>query len=90
MSLEGLLRAPLPTTVDGAVERMRALEQALPERDGVLAFTRLYRAVTEAVDQSVRPGAFADPRFTRLLGIICVDDQGSPQIASRRLAVIAA
>jgi hypothetical protein len=70
MSLDDLLRAPLPTTVDGVVERMRALEQALPERDGVRAFTRLYRAVTEAVDETVRPGAFADPRFTRWLDVV--------------------
>ena len=70
MSLDDLLRAPLPTTVDGVVERMRAVEQALPERDGVRTFTRLYRAVTEAVDETVRPGAFADPRFTRWLDVV--------------------
>ena len=70
MSLDDLLRQRLPTTVDGVVERMRALEYALPERDGVRAFTRLYRAVTEAVDATVRPGAFADPRFTRWLDVV--------------------
>ena len=70
MRLEDVLRAPLPTRVDGVVERMRAVEEALPERDGVRAFTRLYRAVTEAVEETVRPGTFADARFTRWLDVV--------------------
>ena len=49
---------------------LRAIEQALPERDGVRAFTALYRAVTEAVDERVRPGTFADARFTRWLDVV--------------------
>jgi hypothetical protein len=70
MSLEEVLRAQLPGRVDEVAERMRAIEEALPERDGVRAFTRLYRAVTEAVDERVRPGTFADPPFTRWLDVV--------------------
>lgn len=70
MSLEDLLRAPLPGRVDDVAARMLAIEEALPERDGVRAFTRLYRAVTEAVDERVRPGTFADARFTRWLDVV--------------------
>lgn len=70
MSVEDVLRAPLPTRVATVIERMRALEEALPERDGVRAFTRLYRAVTEAVDEHARPGSFADVRFTRWLDVV--------------------
>lgn len=70
MDLEDVLRAPLPSRVEGVVERLRALEEALPEGDGVRAFTRLYRAVTEAVDEQARPGAFADARFTRWLDVV--------------------
>jgi len=70
MSLEDLLRAPLPARVDDVAERMLALEEALPATDGVRAFTRLYRAVTEAVDERVRPGMFADARFTRWLDVV--------------------
>ena len=70
MTLEDVLRAPLPTRVDGVAERMRAIEEALPEGDGVRAFTQLYRAVTEAVDEHVRPGTFADARFTRWLDVV--------------------
>ena len=70
MTLEDVLRAPLPGRVDDVVERLRAVEEALPERDGVRAFTALYRAVTEAVDERVRPGTFADARFTRRLDVV--------------------
>ena len=70
MTLEEVLRAPLPGRVDEVAERMLAIERALPERDGVRAFTRLYRAVTEAVDDRVRPGTFADAAFTRWLDVV--------------------
>ena len=70
MTLEDVLRAPLPGRVDDVVARLRAIEEALPERDGVRAFTALYRAVTEAVDERVRPGTFADARFTRWLDVV--------------------
>jgi hypothetical protein len=70
MTLEEVLRAPLPSRVDEVAERLLAVERALPERDGVRAFTRLYRAVTEAVDEQVRPGTFADAPFTRWLDVV--------------------
>lgn len=70
MTLEDVLRAPLPARVDDVVERLRAVEETLPEDDGVRAFTALYRAVTEAVDEQVRPGMFADARFTRWLDVV--------------------
>jgi len=70
MTVEDVLRSPLPARIDGVVERLRALEAALPERDGVRAFTSLYLAVTEAVDERVRPGTFADPAFTRWLDVV--------------------
>lgn len=70
MSLEDVLRAPLPGRVEEVAARMEAIEAALPERDGVRAFTRLYRAVTEAVDERVRPGTFADAPFTRWLDVV--------------------
>ncbi len=70
MTLDDVLRAPLPGRVDDVVERLQAIEEALPERDGVRAFTALYRAVTEAVDERVRPGNFADARFTRWLDVV--------------------
>jgi hypothetical protein len=70
MTLEDVLRAPLPDRVDEVVERMRSIEKALPRRDGVRAFTSLYRAVTEDVDRTVRPGTFADAPFARWLDVV--------------------
>ena len=70
MTLEDVLRAPLPDRVDEVAERLRSIEKALPKRDGVRAFTSLYRAVTEAVDERVRPGTFADAPFARWLDVV--------------------
>ena len=38
------------------MERLHAVERSPPESDGIRAFTALYRAVTEAVDERVRRG----------------------------------
>ena len=70
MTLEDVLRAPLPDRVDEVAERMRSIEKVLPRRDGVRAFTSLYRAVTETVDEQARPGTFADAPFARWLDVV--------------------
>jgi hypothetical protein len=70
MTLEDVLRAPLPDRVDEVAERMRSIEKTLPRRDGVRAFTSLYRAVTEDVDKRVRPETFADAPFARWLDVV--------------------
>ncbi|WP_275695745.1 DUF5995 family protein [Streptomyces noursei] len=54
-----------PATTAGVaqvLERMRALDRALPTDDGVAVFNRVYLAVTEAVAERVGDGAFEDPR----------------------------
>ncbi|MFI1163962.1 DUF5995 family protein [Streptomyces sp. NPDC020801] len=48
---------------------MRALDAALPERDGVAVFNRVYLAVTEAVDHRLAAGRFADPRAAATLDV---------------------
>lgn len=71
MTVERLLSARLPSRIADVLGLMRALEGALPPEDGISAFVRLYRAVTEAVDGAVRPGgAYADPRFVRWLDVV--------------------
>jgi hypothetical protein len=45
MTLDDVLRAPLTGRVDDVVERLQAIEEVLPERDGVRAFTALDRVV---------------------------------------------
>ncbi|MFE1442889.1 DUF5995 family protein [Streptomyces sp. NPDC058739] len=49
------------TPVDTVVSRMRALDAALPQRDGVAVFNRVYLAVTEEVDRHIDTGRFTDP-----------------------------
>jgi hypothetical protein len=57
------------TPLDAVVSRMRALEEALPDRDGVAVFNRVYLAVTEAVDRCVDSGRFPDARAAITLDV---------------------
>ncbi|MBE8475189.1 DUF5995 family protein [Streptomyces justiciae] len=57
------------TPVDTVVDRMRALDEALPERDGIAVFNRVYLAVTEAVDRGIDSGRFADARAAITLDV---------------------
>jgi hypothetical protein len=68
MTLERVLRAPPAARIEGVLERMLAIEAALPSDDGIACFTRLYRAVTEAVLETTDED-FADARFVRWLDV---------------------
>jgi len=68
MTLEEVLRAPPAARIDGVIQRMLAIEAALPPADGIACFTRLYRAVTEAVRETTDE-EFADARFVRWLDV---------------------
>jgi hypothetical protein len=61
--------AHITTPVDTVVSRMRALDTALPERDGVAVFNRVYLAVTEAVDRRIDSGRFGDTRAAITLDV---------------------
>ena len=57
--------------IDGVLDRMRAIDGALPGRDGAAVFNRMYLAVTEDVAASLtRPGIFADPAFMHRLDVV--------------------
>ncbi|MGW2953137.1 DUF5995 family protein [Streptomyces eurythermus] len=47
--------------VDAVVARMRVLDAALPARDGVAVFNRVYLTVTEEVGRRLTAGEFPDP-----------------------------
>ncbi len=70
MTLEQVLRAPAAARIADVVERMQALDAVLPRGDGIACFNRLYLAVTEAVSEAARPGAFADAPFVRWLDVV--------------------
>ncbi|MFF9279272.1 DUF5995 family protein [Streptomyces griseosporeus] len=57
------------TPVDAVVSRMRALDAALPARDGVAVFNRVYLAVTQAVDRRIDTGSFPDARAAITLDV---------------------
>ncbi len=59
-----------PTTIAQVIERMRAVEAALPAGDGVAWFIRLYLAVTESVQAAIHPGAFRNPVFLERLDVV--------------------
>jgi Family of unknown function (DUF5995) len=50
--------------------RLRGIVSALPPGDGLRAFSTLYLAVTEAVAETARPGAYEDVRFVRWLDVV--------------------
>ncbi|MEU6609798.1 DUF5995 family protein [Streptomyces shenzhenensis] len=56
-------------TVDAVVTRMRALDAALPARDGVAVFNRVYLTVTEEVERRLDTGYFTDRRAATALDV---------------------
>ncbi|GAA4036610.1 DUF5995 family protein [Streptomyces shaanxiensis] len=57
------------TPVDAVISRMRALDAALPDRDGVAVFNRVYLTVTETVDRHIDGGRFPDARAAITLDV---------------------
>lgn len=53
----------LPTTVDGVIDRLRAIDHSLPAGDGVAVFNRMYLDVTERVAAAIDADDFADAGF---------------------------
>ncbi|MEU3957665.1 DUF5995 family protein [Streptomyces achromogenes] len=56
-------------SVDAVVARMRALDAALPARDGIAVFNRVYLTVTEEVGRRLDAGGFPDPRAAGTLDV---------------------
>ncbi|MGP4003367.1 DUF5995 family protein [Streptomyces sp. 8N706] len=54
--------------LDHVAERMRVLDAALPERDGVAVFNRVYLTVTEEIARRGSSGFFQKPSAARELG----------------------
>ena len=65
-----MLEAKPATRMVEVIDRMQRLMAALPETDGVRAFTGLYLAVTEAIDAEVGSSAFEDAPFVRFLDVV--------------------
>jgi Family of unknown function (DUF5995) len=61
--------APLPTTVDGIIDRLRTIQRSLSPTDGVGVFNGIYLDVTKQVAASIKAEAFADTTFMTELDI---------------------
>ncbi|MCA6093140.1 DUF5995 family protein [Streptomyces sp. SCA3-4] len=59
----------MPAGIDWVLARMRGLEAALPPRDGVAVFNRVYLTVTEEVGHRVSAGAFRSRRAAAELDV---------------------
>lgn len=60
----------LPGTVEGVLDRLRGIGQALPHADGAAVFNRVYLRVTELVAAELEAdAAFEDPDFMRELDV---------------------
>ena len=58
------------TTVDEVIARMETIDGALPERDGVACFNRMYLEVTRLVREGSAGHDFEDPQFLELLDVV--------------------
>jgi hypothetical protein len=59
-----------PRTIAGAVEWMEAIQAALPARDGIARFNRLYLEVTRTVHTEVQRSSFRDEAFLSRLDVV--------------------
>lgn len=57
-------------SIDEVVGRMRVIAAALPERNGIAHFNRLYLKVTEEVGRAVETSVFEDPAFLSTLDLL--------------------
>jgi hypothetical protein len=88
------MNAPILLAVDepaadvaGVLERMAAIDAALPAADGVAYFNRLYRKVTEEVDSQIAGAGYEDDEFLGRLDVrfanlffdaVAADARGEP------------
>ncbi len=58
------------TTVDEAIARMQAIDEALPTADGLACFNRMYLEVTQGVNDHIQKGFFDDPTFLAHMDVV--------------------
>jgi hypothetical protein len=70
--LGDVLAGDPPATIEDVVERLAAIDAALPAGDGVAWFVKLYLEVTRDVGTAMVPGSFRDPDFVLRLDLAFV------------------
>ena len=64
------ISGPPVTSVTEAIDRMQQIERALPSRDGVACFNRMYLEVTQDVNERIGQNFFSDPSFIATLDVV--------------------
>lgn len=70
MTLSRILADAPVTSVQGAIDLMRAIDDSLPDDDGVKWFNRLYLRVTVSVGHAVGSARFHDAAFLAHLDVV--------------------
>lgn len=68
--LTDILRPAPVSSIDGVLSIMTAIDDRLPDSDGLKWFNRLYLQVTRSVRQAVAGPAFRDARFMSELDVV--------------------
>jgi hypothetical protein len=84
MSLEQILARTPVRRVEEAIAVMSAIDQQLPDNDGVKWFNRLYLRVTVSVGRALADTTFADPEFLTRLDVVFANQYFSALAASAR------
>ncbi len=61
---------PPVASIATAIDRMQAIDAALPAADGLACFNRVYLDVTEQVQARITAGSFSDPAFLTELDVV--------------------
>ncbi len=67
-TLAQVLNGPAPRTIPDVAARLQAIDGAVPTRDGVGWFNKLYLRVTETIEASPQP--LRDPAFLQRLDVV--------------------
>ena len=69
-SLAALVSGANPTTIAGVIAQMQAIDNLLPDGDGLKWFNRLYLMVTDQVDSNPPGGTWQDPDWLLHLDVV--------------------
>jgi hypothetical protein len=69
-SLSALVSAPDPNVIADVITRMQAIDDLLPDGDGVKWFNRLYLMVTRQVDTNPPGGEWQNPEWLLHLDVV--------------------
>jgi hypothetical protein len=70
LQLKQIVSGPRPTSIDEVIDRMNAIDAALPSSDGLKWFNFLYRLVAQSVKANTPARGWNDPRWLTRLDVV--------------------